>query len=47
MVIIGGFVELFLMVDNEVRNIGVVGFVISGNVEVIFMVYYGEIVEGV
>lgn len=45
MVVFGGFVDLFLMVDKEVKNVGVVGFVILGNVEVILMVYYGDILE--
>lgn len=46
-VIIGGLVESFLMVDNEVRNTGVVGLAISGNVEAISMVHHGETAEGV
>ena len=47
MVIIGGLVESFLMVDNEVRSTGVVGLAISGNVEAISMVHHGETAEGV
>lgn len=47
MVIIGGLVESFLMVDNEVRNAGVVGLAIAGNVEAISMVHHGETAEGV
>lgn len=46
MVIIGGLVESFLMVDNEVRNAGVVGLAISGNVEAISMVHHGDTAEG-
>ena len=45
-VIIGGLVESFLMVDNEVRNAGVVGLAISGNVEAISMVHHGDTAEG-
>lgn len=47
MVIIGGLVESFLMVDNEVRNAGVVGLALAGNVEAISMVHHGETAEGV
>ncbi|KAL9981706.1 hypothetical protein ACROYT_G010447 [Oculina patagonica] len=46
-VIIGGLVESFLMVDNEVRNAGVVGLAIAGDVEAISMVHHGETAEGV
>lgn len=46
-VIVGGLVESFLMVDNEVRNAGVVGLAIAGNVEAISMVHHGETAEGV
>ena len=46
MVIIGGLVESFLMVDNEVKNHGVVGLAISGNVEAISMVHHGETAGG-
>ena len=38
--------ESFLMVDNEVRNAGVVGLAISGNVEAISMVHHGDTADG-
>ena len=38
--------ESFLMVDNEVKNHGVVGLAISGNVEAISMVHHGETASG-
>lgn len=46
-VIIGGLVESFVMVDNEVKNAGVVGLAFTGNVEAVSMVHHGETVEGV
>lgn len=46
MVIIGGLVESFLMVDNEVRGTGVVGLAIAGDVEAISMVHHGDTAEG-
>lgn len=46
MVIIGGLAESFLMVDNEVKNAGVVGLAIAGNVEAISMVHHDDTAEG-
>ena len=47
MVIIGGLVESFLMVGNEVKNTGIIGLGIAGNVEAVSMVHHGETPEGV
>lgn len=44
-VILGGLSESFLMVDNEVKNSGVVGLSISGNVEALSMVHHGDTSE--
>lgn len=47
MVIIGGLVDSFVMLDSEVRSAGIVGLALAGNVEAISMVHHGETVEGV
>lgn len=44
-VVLGGLVDSFLMVDKEVKNAGVVGLAISGNVEAISMVHHGDTSE--
>lgn len=44
-VILGGLSESFLMVNNEVKNSGVVGLSISGNVEALSMVHHGDTSE--